>query len=294
MNRRKFLYLFGTSAIPMGGCGGSSPSPHSESDPMRIEDIYRVTTKNKLLSNATIDAFTKTLKVPLPVGYRDYLTILGDGELCDLLRVRTPEKIEMRWAKDKRIRDSLAEAIRQGWLKSSQLTPDDMKEAVTFATSAEGDDFICCPRFGGDLFELPRHGDTIALMKDGICDAIASSVERMKHDFAFFEASDSLRRRGFEMRPTLGGAGFTDEVKRRWGKDGFRQSRQGPGETHPNLFVRPIQSRMVLYLERDGRNPPRRPHDAFPVVMSYDPENETEVTAFVDAVSRPGGESWVK
>jgi hypothetical protein len=114
----------------------------------------------------------------------------------------------------------------------------------------------------------------------------------MQHDFPFFEPwDDRHRHRGFDVRPGLGLEGFVGKIKSRWGETGLRRSRTGEGEMVPNLFVRPIEARFVLYMDKEETG---LPADSFHVVASYDMDSEAEVAAFVESVLMPGGKSWSK
>jgi hypothetical protein len=260
-----------------------------------FDHVYRVTTLNEPVSDGEIDELEQELSVPLPIGYREYLTTLGHGELCDLLRVATPGQVRKDLA-EQWLRESMVEGVTNGWWNPGVLLPEDMKTAVVFAGSAEGDLYVGCRRFGSQLFELPRHSECICPIADGLWGAVEQSVRRMVHDFPFFEPWDDGRRRhrGFDVRSGLGAFGFIGEIERRWGQGGFRRSRTSPTEMHPNVFVRGIEGRFVMYLE-DLRPPKYRlPEGCFSAVASYDVANEDEMSDFVQSVLRPGGESWIK
>jgi hypothetical protein len=46
--------------------------------------IYRVSTKSPAVPGHEVHALAHDLSAPFPVGHREYVTELGDGELCDL------------------------------------------------------------------------------------------------------------------------------------------------------------------------------------------------------------------
>jgi hypothetical protein len=256
------------------------------SRPDPFADVYRVTTKLRPVPPAEVDALARDLGVPLPDGYRGYVTTFGSGELCDLLRVWTPDFVRERIGPDAWERESYVEGVRQEAWESGVLTPEDAAEAVTFGDTVEGDSFVGCPRFGGVLYELPRHHHVIRRFEDGFYGVVADTVARMRLDFAYFEPDDTGRRhRSFTAGPDSDGHALVAEVVRRWGEAGVRRSRSDPGEAIPTLFVSPIGGRLTLYL--NGRYTGLLP-GCFPVAMSYDAEHEADVADFVGRVGYTG------
>ncbi len=255
-----------------------------------FKSVYRVSTQSPVVPAAEIDALRQRLKIPLPIGYREYVTTLGDGELCDLLRVNVPQKVAPEHPD---IRATLAEALREGNLESDRLSEDDLEESISFATSSNADFYVCCPRFGSDLFEIPRLFGTITHLPGGFVDAVNLSVERENHDFPFFESrSNTCRRlRCFDVKPRIGLDGFIARIEYQWGEFGLLRSPKGEDELYPSLFIRPIEARFSVYLDNDHT---RLPGDCFHVVASYDISNEGEVASFVESVLMPGGRSTVK
>src|SRR6185295_19892892 len=142
-----------------------------------FENVYRVSTVSPTVDEKTIVSLESKIRVPLPRGYREYLTNFGRGELCDLLQVLVPREVREY---SRQLRIHLADAIRKGWFQPGDFTDEDIGEAVVFAASAEGDRFVCCPRCGSDLFEIPRQSNVIELVRGGILGAVRLSVQRMK------------------------------------------------------------------------------------------------------------------
>jgi hypothetical protein len=186
---------------------------------MSFEHVYRVTTLNPLISQGLIDALERDVPVPLPPGYREYLSCLGNGELCDLLRVRTPDEVRRHTFTETWERENQVHKHREGRWRPSALTPEDLEGAVTFADSAEGDQFVVCPRLAGRLFELPRHGDTVQEFHNGFWGVVDYSVRAMCHDFPFFEPFDDERRRyrTFDVEVGIGLNGLVEAIVTKWG-----------------------------------------------------------------------------
>jgi hypothetical protein len=258
---------------------------------MSFESVYCVTTRLRLSPPEAVEELARTLGSELPVGYGKFLATLGKGELCDWLRVHTPEHVraelveELSWW-----RGVWVKQLDEGRWQPGPLAAADLAEGVRFATSAENDQFICCPRHGPALFLLPRHADVIERIEDGFYGAVEVSRRLTEHDFPFFDTWDREHRwhRSFVVRPELGGAGFIAAVRARWGAGGFRQSRVSL-EQHPSLFVRSIGGRLTVYPDTS----PGFSAGSFEVGMVYDKDTDPEVATFIETVAVPGSDSLV-
>lgn len=255
---------------------------------MSFESVYCVTTRLRLTPGEAIDNLACTLHAELPVGYRDYLMTLGKGELCDWLRVHTPEHVRADSPEELPFwRGVWAQNLEDGRYKPGPLTAADLAEAVAFASSAEGDQFVCCPRHGPALFQLPRHADAIEVVEGGFYGVAELGRRLMEHDFPYFDAWDPEHRwhRDFIVPPDLGAAGLIAAVKARWEGGGFRQSRKA--HEQPSLFVRAVGARMAVSV---GTRP-GTPAGSCEVAMVYDKEADAEVSAFVGVVAVPESDS---
>lgn len=257
---------------------------------MSFAHVYRVTTLNQLVSGVAVDSLERDLQFPLPLGYREYLTTLGYGELCDLLQVRPPEVVKEHLEQKAWELESIVNGSRDGWWKPSVLTPEDLEGAVTIADTAEGDLFIVCPRLAPRLFELPRHSDVIREHQNGFWDVVESSVREMGHDFPFFVPFDDGRRRRcvLDVSAALGMDGLIKAVADRWGAGNLIGSRVRQKECKGYLFVRPIHACLVCHGEVAWLD-----QDRVAVVMDYDLDAEEEVGALVQTIGirRPKKES---
>jgi hypothetical protein len=101
--------------------------------PIPFSEVYLVSDKRLAVPPREIDDLASWLPVPLPSGYRDYLTALGVGTFCDLVDVHPP----------KRVRDTMqehhgfiAEYYRQFWGRGEGTLPGERAmHSVRFATS---------------------------------------------------------------------------------------------------------------------------------------------------------------
>ena len=92
---------------------------------MAFDDVYLVSEKLDLPPTAELDALQGWLAAPLPRGYREYMTTLGNGTYCDEVYVLTPA--EVREARDER-RAYIREYYEAFWGESTDdLT---LEEAV--------------------------------------------------------------------------------------------------------------------------------------------------------------------
>ena len=86
-----------------------------------------------------IDDLASWLPVPLPSGYRDYLTTLGVGTFCDLVCIHPPKTVRDTMEEH---HGFIAEYYRQFWRRGEGTLPFERAiHSVRFATSCDGDLF---------------------------------------------------------------------------------------------------------------------------------------------------------
>lgn len=258
---------------------------------MPFESVYRVSPRCVPLGGADVDALGRELGMNLPLGYHDFVTTLGPGELCDFLLVNMPDEIRnpSPHSHGRAVLDWFAQLLREE-NRSDILTPEDVEKGVVFAYSAERPLFIASRRLGPRLFELCD--DWIVEIAQGFFGLVDLCASWTRHDFPFFEPHNGRRKtRGFDIRAGIGRHGFLDAVTRRWGNEGLRRSRQAADEEYPNLFVPAIGGRFELFLDPKYN---RLPPDCFFVRAKYDTDHEADVAAFVESVLLPGGTSRVE
>ncbi|MBB3210724.1 hypothetical protein FHS27_006572 [Rhodopirellula rubra] len=219
---------------------------------MAFDHVYRVSLLDGLVTQDAIAGLASELEavnITLPVGYSQYVTQLGCGELCDLLRVHSPDGVRHGIREQGRLREeSWIPGLRDGWWDPCKLTIEDLSDAVEFASSAEGDSFICCPRFAGTLFELPRHCSSILEYNNGFIEVADLCAKRMEHDFPFMDTGGPRRRhRGFDVSDRISVDRFEKLLIERWGADGHSRSRDDWSELPIVSFVRfTLVSRFML------------------------------------------------
>ena len=168
---------------------------HSSESAFR--DIYFASDKLDPVPSGEVAAFEGWLRerfgLPLPPGYREYVTRLGVGTYCDLIQVHPPADVMGEF-----------EPIGKLWgthffweAGRGVLSEDQVERSFAVATSVDGDEIVCCPGRPGELFVLPRHDDHIYRMPAGLLDPLAwdgfSSVARREPPpFLYFEPDRDL------------------------------------------------------------------------------------------------------
>ncbi|MGA7730981.1 MAG: hypothetical protein WCD37_06875, partial [Chloroflexia bacterium] len=101
---------------------------------MSFGNIYLVTDKLETATQEEIGDLKKRLGMPLPVGYAEFISNMGTGTYCDLLRVYEPARIlreyqeaRSRWA------EHFFWEVGQG-----VLAKDEVLKCVIFADTIDG------------------------------------------------------------------------------------------------------------------------------------------------------------
>jgi len=269
-----------------------------------FDSVYRVSTRLSLPAAAEVDALAQELGMELPLGYREFVTTFGRGELCEVLHVYMPSEIrtssgsndserERAWlaykTSERETLARLADDYRDRDI-DSPLTPDDLEEAVVFA-SMERPMYAAARRCGQRLFEIVD-GDVWEI-GDGLHGLVELCTSRQQQDFPFFEPANGRRKmRGFFVRSSIGPEGFIDALVRRWGVRDIRRSRTAVDETNPHFFVPAIEGHLDLLLNQTTGLPRGLPRGCFFARVKYDIDSEADVAAFAEPLLLPGGTSW--
>jgi hypothetical protein len=247
---------------------------------MQIDDIYLVSTKLELATEEDIEQLESALAMPLPRGYADFVTRLGVGTYCDILRVYAPERILREYAD-----------VRKRWdeyffweVGRDVLTKEQVLQCVIFADTVDGDEIIAHSDMPDRLFVLPRHDELIYWIP-GSFDAPltwqGSSGEVMPEpEFRYFESWRDREYREFftakELFSIADLAPYFSDFWEQLGKSVTRLPSEKEGDEEENvaiLFVREIAARIQLVqsLPDDKR---------MSVRIDYDADSESDVAIF--------------
>ncbi|GAA1573511.1 SMI1/KNR4 family protein [Kribbella karoonensis] len=133
-------------------------------------------------SDAEVDAAEAALGLPLPRGYREMMTELGDGEVSGVLRAYAPDRIAGEQA-------FYQELIDTAWFFEN-LEREYARECVVLADTGDGDQLIFHPEHD-QLHVLPRDDERTHPVGNDLWQAVAwfqtSGVLMRPHPFRYFE-----------------------------------------------------------------------------------------------------------
>lgn len=247
---------------------------------MGFEGVYLVSNKLQIASEDEIEDLEKSLGRALPKGYADFVSTLGLGTYCDLLRVYLPERI----LKER-------EEVRQRWDQyyfwedgRDVLTKEQVLECTIFADTIDGDEIIAHPEKPGRLFVLPRHDDLIYVVPRCFEAPLEwhgpKGIEREEPGFRYFESWVDREYREFftakELFSITDLAPYFADFWTQFGQNvvpdpGVKE--ESDEENVAILFVQGIGARLQLVqASGDGR---------MSVRIDYDADSESVVQSFV-------------
>lgn len=105
---------------------------------------------------------------PTPVGYREYVTLLGRGEYCSYIRVDMPSQVLAGYQDYQKFIDEY-----WFWELSEPILPKKVALAsIYFASTVDGDAIFFNPDQDNEIFVLPRHDDKAYVIGFNLCEAI--------------------------------------------------------------------------------------------------------------------------
>ncbi|MDO5673137.1 MAG: SMI1/KNR4 family protein [Actinomycetaceae bacterium] len=115
------------------------------------------------------------LATPMPSGYREYMSTLGNGQLAGHIHIYTPSDIlEGPWSMEKwkkRLRED-------GWEWDEELIDEERaEECVFFGETADGDELVFHPDDPEVIYLLPAESATVRYVADGLFDALEVLME---------------------------------------------------------------------------------------------------------------------
>jgi hypothetical protein len=247
---------------------------------MQIDDVYLVSNKLELATEEDIEQLETALATPLPRGYADFVSKLGVGTYCDILRVYSPARILTEYAD-----------VRKRWdeyffweVGRDVLTREQALRCVIFADTIDGDEIIARPDMPDRLFVLPRHDELIYWIPGSFDSPLtwqgSSGAVMREPTFRYFESWRDREYREFftakEMFSIADLAPYFSDFWEQFGKTVTRLPREKDEDADENvaiLFVREIAARIQLVqsLPDDKR---------MSVRIDYDADSESDVAIF--------------
>lgn len=136
--------------------------------PPLFDDLYLITPKLAPAHPDEVDALAGWLGTELPACYARYATTLGAGTYCGRLMVWMPAQIREQCDDE---RAFVREYFDDFWGEDSAISMAEAAEGVPFASTVDGDKvFYSLPR--RKLFVLPRHGERVLWMPQGLVDPL--------------------------------------------------------------------------------------------------------------------------
>jgi len=157
--------------------------------------IYRISDKLDLATAEDVAIAEVSLKTQFPVGYREYVTTLGNGSLDSLVNVLMPARI---------VSDLAGE--RERWAGDApdffDLTPlplPRLLESILLFTTFNGDDIVFHPDDSTTMYVLPRSEEQIYTLRGSLLDALewactASMLMMREHTYVLGASGHFVER----------------------------------------------------------------------------------------------------
>jgi hypothetical protein len=216
---------------------------------MSLSDIYLVSERLSQVGATSFDALEASLGIPLPLGYREYLTQLGAGEFSGVLHVYPPEQVKshLDYWKETGV-EILIDGLQVGMLNRGVLSAKKLRESVMFGHTDNGDKFVSTPSAGDALFAIPRDSPTIRSLRHGFLDPLACCRAVGVTDVSpWFEPRNGHRKlANFLARG--GGTAVEQAIKERWGGQELRRF-DATASQAPSVYfgVRAIQGMVRVH-----------------------------------------------
>ncbi len=244
---------------------------------MALTETYLVTNKLTLIQEEEIVLLEKHFGLPVPMGYREYMTSLGAGLYCDLVRIYRPLRILTEYQDARqRWRDNFL------WNSGTRiLSREQVFQSVLFGDTIDGDQIIVAPHEPFKLFVLSRHDDSIWEMGAALTDPMfwrGSSFAPQWSPFRYFESfNDRAHIELFTQQRRLKSEDIAAQFIFNWRHSELCQIKE---EGCRLIFLKSIGGRIQLTQSSwDGR---------IRIVIGFDKDHRKEVEAFLPALQNLG------
>lgn len=249
---------------------------------MELSDVYLVTNRLKRVPASSLDALEKSVAMPLPLGYREYLTRFGIGRFSGFLTVKSPQQVKKQlayWRDSELGAEVVVDGMNVGLYSSRVLSAKKVRESCQFATTDNGDVFVSTPSCGKLLFVILDGGPSIRNLRHGFLDPMAccravGATDRR----AWFEAGNG-RRRSHSFRIQCGVSAIEDVVKEMWQQKEIRRFEivdYGASGSVATYGIRAIDGLLQVSSNPHGKH----------AHLSYDQAFADEVKSFANFVGR--------
>ena len=126
-----------------------------------FEGVYLVTDELGRATHAEVDELERTLGFRMPHGYREYVTTLGEGDYCDILRVFLPRQVLAERGSMRQLEFRFDRSAEH-----ATTTFDQFVRSVPFACSSNGDLFSTDPDQPDRIICLPEDGGSEVVAVD--------------------------------------------------------------------------------------------------------------------------------
>jgi hypothetical protein len=139
--------------------------PSASPDRITIDDIQVVGVQRYVSTDAEVDALEAELGMTMPVGYREFVTRLGHGNLCSL-RVTPPAEMLVR------LQEHIGMmAVYWFWTDPlGEFGQDEAMASVPIADTWHGDQIVAWPGDPDRLYVLWRNADSVYAWDRGLLD----------------------------------------------------------------------------------------------------------------------------
>jgi hypothetical protein len=122
-----------------------------------FDNVYLVKDKLETVPESEVLDLEKSLNIKTPAGYLEFITKLGIGEYCGLIRIYEPAKILQDYKEaQKRWKEYYF------WDRGETVLPKEkVLQSIVFGDSIDSDEIIYFPEQPNRLFVLPRQDNTI-------------------------------------------------------------------------------------------------------------------------------------
>lgn len=133
-----------------------------------VEKGWTLELKLTLAAPDEVDAVEAKLNVSFPAGYKEYVTILGQGAYCSYIRIDMPSAILSGYREYQQFLDEY-------WfweMGEDILSKEKAIESIKIGDTIDGDVILFHPSNSSELFVLPRHDDMLHKIGGNLYEAI--------------------------------------------------------------------------------------------------------------------------